>query len=306
METKESLPKRLSLMNALATSLISSAHSGDEHQLSRILTEMEKIFDSAEMSAILNTKKNGSTIFHLDGSKICGEECCVFLGYLFDFIFINEIYIDFAAKDAHGRTPLNHFIFHGCSNCAEKMLDIGATSSINMEDNNHLTPLLYAAYNGDISLFKFLIKNGAKPTKKDGIDELSLALNGRHNKISPQIVEFILQNKEIFGDFSEKVYVEIYYGSGNNILHLMVICGATQYLDYLSMECIKKNINKMNHFKITPIYLATKVYNSKTTPDDEYIDFIKKLIDLGADISIRSPYDYINYNTLRNILDIKS
>lgn len=135
------------------------------------------------------------------------------------------------------------------------------TSFINSKTNEGLTPLHYAAYEGNLEISKLLINNGADYTTVTNLGKNVLHLTAEGNQPSLMLYYF---NKKIF-DISCQDF------NKSTPLHWACYSGAFESIKFLIN--LNAEINSFDKNELTPLHLAT-LYNKK--------NIVVKLLQNGA------------------------
>ena len=135
------------------------------------------------------------------------------------------------------------------------------TSFINSKTNEGLTPLHYAAYEGNLEISKLLINNGADYTTVTNLGKNVLHLTAEGNQPSLMLYYF---DKKIF-DISCQDF------NKSTPLHWACYSGAFESIKFLIN--LNAEINSFDKNELTPLHLAT-LYNKK--------NIVVKLLQNGA------------------------
>ncbi len=163
---------------------------------------------------------------------------------------------------------------------------------INEKTDEGLTSLHYTAYNGNIELSKFLIKNGASVNALTNLGKNVIHLSAEGNQPSSMIY------------FLYKEKFDVYMGdeNGASALHWACYSGAEDSVNFLIG--LNAFIDVQDKEKLTPLHLAT-LYNREK--------IVIKLLQNGADKNMKNsrgelPIDIArkkNYHTIVDILSDK-
>ena len=173
------------------------------------------------------------------------------------------------AKNEYGYSPL--YTALSSENPSIKIVEllINRKASINTKNDYGYTPLHIAIFNKNINLgiIKLLTDNKANINSKVKNDHTPLYTALYSKNINPEIVEFFINNKN---DIE------------NTELHM--VCEAGKYLERAKLLINNKaNINAINVFGNSPLYLACK---------NENYEIINLLIRENADVTLASHNGY--------------
>ena len=178
---------------------------------------------------------------------------------------IAKVLLDHGAKvnlsDIYGFTALSYSVGKGHLNMAKYLLYKGANAKL-VPKKRQMTPLMQAAYNGNLQIIKVLLNNGAKVNLTDnGITALNFAIvNGHFN-----IVKYLL---------SKGANVNLKIKKGTTSLML-----AVEKENFAIVNLLIKNnadINSTNKEGITALMFAAL---------KGYLPTVKALVMHGADVN---------------------
>ena len=178
--------------------------------------------------------------------------------------------------DDHGFTPLhksvhlNFYLLTGIilEKSINNLSDKEFKSFINAKTNKGYTALHYASFQGDISIIKLLIKNGADIFMKTNAGFSVIHFASQSNKLT----SFFYFVKKY------KLDINIKDKKGNTCLHFACFYGSNKIVNYLLCQ---KNIkiNEKNYEGYTPLHFCVLSKNEKA---------LKKLLLCYADINIEN------------------
>ncbi|WP_434732471.1 ankyrin repeat domain-containing protein [Wolbachia endosymbiont of Zygogramma bicolorata] len=142
--------------------------------------------------------------------------------------------------------------------------------TVNVEDNRGQTPLHQASYNGNFSVVKYLISEGADVNARSEDDWVPLHLASYNGELD--VVKYLI-NKGADVNTTELLYHV-------TPLHLAAYHGKLSIIKYLISE--GADVNARNRSNWTPIHRAA--HSGK-------LDVVKYLISKGAEINAKSIYN---------------
>ena len=161
------------------------------------------------------------------------------------------------------------------TNDTENPNDLTLVKLLSLKDKEGNTPMLFAAYTGNIEIISELIELGVNfdVKNKAGLDVIQMAAQN--------------DNSNVIVFFKEKYNYDLYQpdNEGNNSIHWASSNCAKNALEYLLFYINEKNfdvINKVNKNGQTALHL--------TILTNESLSIIKKLIKKGIDLNIRDKY----------------
>ena len=175
-------------------------------------------------------------------------------------------------KDENGNTPLHYSVYKNNYELTTLIIEeakkgLGLSSHkisnfINEKNDEGYTALLYSVKNGNLEIYKYLKKLGAKVEITTNLGKNALHISAETNNTNMLI--FLLLNEPL----------DIYTldDNGSTPLHWACYSGAYEVANYLL--CLKADINSRDKQQITPLFLAV---------DNNRENIVRLLLMYGAD-----------------------
>lgn len=161
------------------------------------------------------------------------------------------------------------------------------TGSVNIYDENHATPLMWASYYGDLEMVKLLISKGASPQNKGLINEAESnlvygsAMVVAAGKGKVDIVAYYVEKCKIPVDDME-LNANLVDENGWNALQWATVNNQCEVVKYLVKKKAKINARSPTDNGKTALMLAVMYGN---------LEAFTELIDLGAKLNIKDNYE---------------
>lgn len=153
-------------------------------------------------------------------------------------------------RDGNGRCAL-HFIVQADKLAAARFIVHRAPKSVNLQDDNGLTPIFLVFNNQNSELFRYLIKHNADINIHDKINNSSL-LHYACSSDKLEIVKYLIEEKKFDCNENSSIGTPLHFALESNQYEI------TKYL--LS---IPVNVNLKDNNKCTPIIFACVSGNIK-------------------------------------------
>src|SRR6266702_2549186 len=183
------------------------------------------------------------------------------------------------AENDGGETPL-HLVSRGTYDSEEHRVDItrlllARSVDANVQDKNHHTPLLWAAFYGRLEIAQMLLEHGTKANTENGSGEMPLALVSR-GKYDSQ--EHALCDIQIF--LVHGVDMNAQNKQYNTAIHLACYSGKIEITQMLLDP--GAYMNKQNEQGETPLHLVSRgQYGS----EEHGVGIARLLLARGADVN---------------------